>query len=241
MADLPDVANALASALEGINAPTTTSETLQAIVDVARVSMAEVDHVGVTLAHAKGHLVTDALTDPLVKVLDQLQYDVGEGPCVEALADEAGPGVVVAERLRHEARWHGWVPGALDHGVRSVLAVALHTGGGNLGVLNMYSTSSDVLSEETRSVAPLFAAQAAYAYGYTHQIGNLEAALESRQMIGNAVGVVMERYGLSSERAFEYLVRAAATSQVKIRVIAEELLRDSSMRPGSAAPRPGRP
>lgn len=225
-----DLVRAFASAAADISSPSEPGAMLQAIVDVACRSMADVDHVGVTLNRRTGGLLTDAATDPLVHELDRVQYDLGQGPCLAALHGGTHEPATVAEDLRHETRWRGFVRRAVPLGVRAVLAVRLQTGTEVVGVLNMYSTSSDTISQDTRALASLFAVQAAYAYGYTRQIGNLVVAIESRETIGNAVGIVMERYSLTRERAFEYLVRVAATSEVKLRIVAEELLRDTQAR-----------
>lgn len=221
----PDLPSAIAAAAVAVNTRSSVPETLQAIVDVARQSLEGIDHVGITLRQRDGALHTDAATDETVLVLDRIQYDLGEGPCVTAVDGESR--TVVVEHVRHHAGWHAFVQQAVQHGLRSVLAVRLFTDAGIVGVLNMYSTSSDTISPETRDTAELFATHAAYAYGHQHQVDNLETALRTRELIGNAVGIVMERYGLDRDRAFEYLVRTAASSEVKLRVIARHLVSPS--------------
>lgn len=222
MVPSPDTPADLAAVAESLNDSTSAVEMLQAIVAVARDALEEIDHVGITLRPRKGPMSTDASTDETVLVLDQIQYDLDEGPCVSAAR---GPGtVVVAEHLRHHGDWHEFVQRAIPHGVRSVLAVRLFTHDGTVGVLNMYSVTSDTISAETRDTAELFATHAAYAYGHRRQVDDLHLALETRELIGNAVGIVMERYDLDRDRAFEYLVRTASTSEVKLRVLAAELV-----------------
>ncbi len=155
--------------------------------------------------------------------IDEVQFSSHEGPCVDAV--ESGTSdLVVLENARHAGKYHRFVKGAIPLGLRSTAAIRLFTGDKTVGVLNLYSTSSDTIDEETRTIAELFALHASYAYGHRHQISHLQRAIESRELIGNAVGIVMERYGLDRGRAFEYLVRVAATSQVKVRVVAEELV-----------------
>lgn len=224
MASSPSLAAALADAAADIHRHTDLDETLDAIALAARDAMPGIDHVGVTLAPGDhGPLTTAAATDDLVRRIDEVQFSSHEGPCVDAV--ESGTSdLVVLENARHAGKYHRFVKGAIPLGLRSTAAIRLFTGDKTVGVLNLYSTSSDTIDEETRTIAELFALHASYAYGHRHQVSHLQRAIESRELIGNAVGIVMERYGLDRGRAFEYLVRVAATSQVKVRVVAEELV-----------------
>src|SRR5215213_11534632 len=105
--------------------------------------------------------MTKAATDDLVWKLDALQYDLNEGPCVDAMH---GPTVVVAPHIRAEQRWPNYVPEAVKTGLRSQLAVKLYVDDqGTLGGLNLYSTDSDEVDVEAEHMAELFAAHAAFA------------------------------------------------------------------------------
>ncbi|MCW2814307.1 MAG: hypothetical protein JWN84_1762 [Nocardioides sp.] len=224
MAASPSLSRALAEAAADIHRHTSLPETLDAIALAARDAMPAVDHVGVTLADGNhGALETAAATDDLVREIDKVQFSVRQGPCVEAV--ESGTSeLVVLEDARHSGDYHDFVMGAVPLGLRSTAAIRLFTADRTIGVLNLYSTSTDVLDDETRTIAELFALHASYAYGHRHQVSHLQRAIESREVIGNAVGIVMERYQLDRGRAFEYLVRVAATSETKVRLVAEELV-----------------
>jgi GAF domain-containing protein len=216
------IIHALAHAAREIGAPRDLATTLDTIVDVARRSMPEINHVGVTLAHRKGRLETIAATGQLVRDLDDLQYDMGEGPCVHAMRSDP---VVVVEHARHEQRWPRYTPEAVRRGLRSQLGLRLYVKGDEtLGSLNMYSTTSDVIRPETRPLAELFAAQVAVALKHVLHAESLSAALESRTMIGTAVGIVMERYGLDDQQAFAYLTRVSQHSNVKLKDVAREVV-----------------
>jgi GAF domain-containing protein len=218
----PDFAHAIAAAARSIHHTQNLEETLQAIAYVARDSVPGFDHVGISTVQRNGKVETRAATGHLVHELDDLQYSLNEGPCVETLRDAQ---VVVAPRIRHDQRWPRFVPSAVRLGLRSQLAVRLYVDDeGVLGGLNLYSTTSDEIAAEAESVAELFAIHAAIALNNAHERETLNQALESRKVIGQAIGMIMERYEMSEDRAFAFLVRASSHSNLKLRDIAQELV-----------------
>jgi GAF domain-containing protein len=221
------VAEAIAAAARAIHHPESLDEVLMQIATAARDSLPAFDLVGVSMLEGK-NVVTRAATDSRVYELDQLQYSEDEGPCVDTLG---GAHLVVAPRLRHEQRWPRYVPKALQLGLRSQLAVKLELDDtGTLGGLNMYSTLSDDVDPEAASIAELFARHAATALGGARHITNLNQALQSRKIIGQAQGILMERYQMTEERAFAFLVRASSTSNLKVLTIAQELVSAANTR-----------
>ena len=90
------------------------------------------------------------------------------------------------------------------------------------GALNLYSTQTGAF-EDVESLSALFAHQAGMAIAYAHQIGTLHEAVQTRTVIGQAVGIVMERYNLNDERAFAFLKRLSSHRNVKLRVVAQEI------------------
>lgn len=217
-----DIAQAIAVAARSINQTQSIEETLQAIVDAARDSVPGFDQVGISTLHKSGKVETRAATGKLVHQLDELQYDLGEGPCVDTLRETD---VVVAPRIRHDQRWPRYVPAAVELGLRSQLAVRLYLDDrGTLGGLNLYSTTSDEVEPESEATAELFAAHAAIALGNARQRETLNEALQSRKVIGQAIGIVMERYEMNEDRAFAFLVRASSHANIKVRDIAQELV-----------------
>ena len=160
--------------------------------------------------------------------LDDLQYELGEGPCLSAMREHP---VVTVPHARHDQRWPAYMPRAVALGLRSQLAVRLFLDDkGTLGGLNLYSTSQDTLHEEAEPIADLFAAHAASALERTREVWELNTALESRKIIGQAIGIVMERYGLNEDRAFAFLVRASSHGNVKIRDLARRLVDECNAR-----------
>lgn len=217
-----DVGQAIAAAARTINHSHTVDEALLAIVQAARTSIQGFDQVGISLRHKDGRIETRAATGDLVHQVDQIQYDLGEGPCFDTLQ---GADIVVAPRLRQDQRWPRYVPRAAQLGLRAQLAVRLyHDDRGVLGGLNLYSTMSDEIDNEAKDTAELFAAHAALALSHVHERETLNEALHSRKVIGQAIGILMERYQMDEDRAFAFLVRASSHSNIKLRDIAQELV-----------------
>ena len=216
------VADALAQAARAMHTPRTLDEALQVMVDTAARSLPGIDHVGISLSHRNGNIETKAATSQLVHELDNLQYSLHEGPCNYAIRAEAP--VVVLEHPKRDRRWPRYLPLAMERGLRSQLALRLYTEDRTLGSLNLYSTSSETLDPETVHLAELFATHAALALGKVREADELNTAMGTRKVIGQAIGILMERYDIGEAGAFAFLSRASQTSNVKLRDIAQELV-----------------
>jgi hypothetical protein len=216
-----DVARALADAVVTINAHRTLDETLDAIVHAARASVPGFTHVGISIMHGKDKIETKAATGQLVWELDNVQYNLQEGPCYASLTDAP---MVSAEHLRHDQRWPRYVPEATDRGVRSQLAYRLYVDDHTLGGLNFYSVESDTLHDGAFEIGELFARHATVALSRAIEEDNLNLALTTRGLIGQAIGLTMARFQITSDRAFHFLVRASSTSNIKLRDLAEEVV-----------------
>jgi len=220
-------AAALAHAAESINESRSFEDTLDAIVEATRTSLPEFAHVSISLRHRDGTMETRAGTDQLVWELDSIQYELGEGPCVQAVETEP---VVVVNNLRHDQRWPGYIPAAAAKGVLSQVAVRLFANGKHIAGLNLYSTEYDEVDEDCTETARLFATHAGIMVGHAEHEEQLNQALHSRKLIGQAIGILMERYRIDADRAFQFLVRASSTSNIKLRDVADELVTSSTER-----------
>ena len=218
------VAEELARASESINHSRTFQDTLDAIVHATSTSLPEFAHVSISVRNGGGTFETSAGTDQLAWELDGVQYDLGEGPCVEAIEDEP---VVVVQHLRHEQRWPRYVQEAMARGILSQVAVRLFTDSKHIAGLNLYSTERDEVSACSAETARLFATHAAIILGHAQAEEQLNQALQSRKVIGQAVGILMERYRIDADRGFQFLVRASSTSNLKLRDVAEEVVTSS--------------
>src|SRR3954447_22736659 len=164
MDDRQDVGHALTVAARGISRRASLEGTLNTIVEVAQDALPGFDQIGISLMDRKGNVETKAATGDLVWTLDKLQYELGEGPCVETLHGEL---IVEASHVRHDQRWPRYVPRAVAEGLKAQLALKLYLDDeGTLGGLNIYSTTREDIDPEAVHMAELFAAQAAIALGY---------------------------------------------------------------------------
>ena len=205
-----------------LNQPRSLDETLQTIVEVACNSVPGFDQVGIATLHKKKDSVkTRAFTGDLVLRLDEIQYGLREGPCSAALQ---GAEAVSLSSLRVEDRWPRYVPQARAVGVRSQMAVKLHLDEYALGGINFYSTICDDVSLDAQALVRLFASHAAIALGHAHERETLNEALQTRKVIGEAIGILMERHTMNEDRAFDFLLRASSHTNIKLRDVAQELV-----------------
>jgi ANTAR domain-containing protein len=160
-------------------------------------------------------------TDQFVADADRLQCELGEGPCLDAVL---GTPLVRSDDLAHDARWPTYKPRAVLMGVGGQMALHMFHDNGSLGGLNLYFDRPGLIDGQTVAVAELFAVLAAAAMGHARELDGLNRALQTRTSIGKAIGLLMERYELDEERAFQFLVRTSQTGNVKLRVIADEIV-----------------
>jgi GAF domain-containing protein len=179
------------------------------------------DIAGVLLVKRGGEFESLADTDSLVAQLDKLQHDFGEGPCAEAALKET---IVRTDDLRREPRWPSYAPAAVEHGVLSSLSFKLYTAERTAGALNLFSFKADVWDTEAETIGSVFAAHAAAAIMAGRHGEQMLSALSSRDRIGQAKGIIMERYGVDDVRAFELLRRLSQESQGKLVDIAQRVI-----------------
>jgi hypothetical protein len=155
----------------------------------------------------------------IVDKLDDLQAELHEGPCITAVEYPPEDGVVLAQDLTQPPdaeRWPRFAPQAVAHGYQSLLSTQLSTNGGTRAALNLYSHAANTFDETARSTAGLFGLQAALLlYGANHA-RHLGQALESRDLIGQAKGILMERFRVTSEQAFRMLVSSSQHTNIKL-------------------------
>lgn len=216
----PETALASAARLAERLEPGDLDSTLEQITAAAVELIPDAAFASITVRHGD-RLETVNATDECVMAVDATQYALQEGPCYEAATDVPQ---VTAPDLPNDSRFPRYGPKAADAGIYAQAAFRLfERNGGVQGALNLYSTKPGAFAgiEDT---AALFRSQAAVAIAYAHEVTNLTEALETRATIGQAMGIVMERYHLSDERAFAFLARLSQHRNVKLRVVARELV-----------------
>lgn len=229
---LSDVARALFAA-GGVD------ETVQAVVDLAVSTVDGCDTAGIFMM-VEGSVSTVVVSDPLVEVIDGLQRQSGEGPCLDAISQAT---TVYAEDLAFDIRWPTFAPEAVAAGVRCVLALSL-VGNGAPGALNLYAGYPGAFGATDRAKGVIFATLAGLALqgarmheDEDRRTDNLHLALDTRAIIGQAQGILMERDHITSDQAFDVLRRASQHLNVKLREVAQDLV-DTGATPARADPHP---
>jgi GAF domain-containing protein len=209
---------------------------LSAVLDratrIAKRAIPGADEVSVTM-YRDGTPVTVASSGPLAEAVDERQYDVGDGPCLEA--SRTGQ-VVLVNDLTAESRWPEYSPRAVAAGVRSSLSVPLRVDGRSIGAFNAYArTIKGFDSEQVRRLAEDLAAYAGIVLNNAEQYftatiraDQLVEAMNSRAVIEQAKGIVMATRHCGVEEAFDVLVRLSQQSHRKLRDIATAIVAEAS-------------
>jgi GAF domain-containing protein len=222
-----DVAEALARAARSMAVRGNPDDTLDAIVVAARAAVPGFDEVSATVVTGDGVVTTMAATSTLVRDLDSLQYKLGEGPCLSAAQDQQP---VLVQHLEQDERWPRYVPRAAQAGIRSQMAVPLAADDEVLGSLNFFSTVRDTIHPEAFHRASLFATHAALALAHSRSLVAIHASAQTHRLIGQAIGMLVERFEIDDERAFYYLVRVASTGGLELRQVAREVVDQGNRR-----------
>lgn len=201
--------------------------TIQLAAQLALTNIEGCDHAGISLVRRPHSITTLAATDDTVRTSDRLQLEYGEGPCLDAVWAHR---TVHSRRLADDARWPRWGPRLADvTPARSAFCVRLFTTEDTLGALNMFSSVEDGFDETDRDEGLALAAHVAIAVAAAQEIQSLGVAMDSRSVIGQAMGIIMERYQLQPDLAFSVLTRLSQHSQVRVRDLALEIVETRSL------------
>jgi hypothetical protein len=187
-----------------------------------------VDLASISIRDANQRLTTAVATDDLAHRLDEIQYEFREGPCYDAVTDKH---LVLVNDLRHSS-YREYGPRAAEFGLGSQLATQVAHNGSQAG-LNLYARRVNAFDDSSTQLAQLFGLHVGVVLGYALAVENLERALETRGDISAAVGVIMGRFDISRDRAFDVLVRLSNHRNVQLRVIARGIL-DGTFDPTAA-------
>ncbi|MEA3183573.1 MAG: hypothetical protein QOJ74_50 [Ilumatobacteraceae bacterium] len=214
-------------------------DTLQRIVDLAERAIDGCESAGLFFVDGDS-VTTGAASSALVMVVDQLQIESGEGPCLDASTQRS---TFYADDLIDDPRWPTFGPAAVAAGVRSVLACSLSTE--RPSALNMYARLPAAFGATDRAQGQLFATLARLAIDSAEERAsdkskawNMTEALRTRELIGQAQGILMERERITADQAFDVLRRASQHMNVKLREVAETLV-ETGESPDTGAPPPG--
>jgi hypothetical protein len=199
------------------------SSALDALVVSAVLNIPGTDFASITVYDERG-IRTVAATDPRPEKIDAVQYELREGPCYAAVTDER---LVLINDMAASTAFPRYGARAVQLGVQSQAAIQLVQSSQRAG-LNLYAERVGAFDGATVQLAELFATHAASLLDYATQVEQLSEALHTRTDIGTAVGVLMERYGIDRDQAFAFLVRNSNHRNVKIRVLAQEIIGGTS-------------
>lgn len=223
--DAGPLAGGFASLTRALLSASTVAEVLAQVVSGAGRIIPSVHMASVTLRGTDGSFHTPVETDPVAVALDREQYASGRGPCVESARPD-GPAMAETDDLGTEDRWPEFAAACVRAGFGSVLATSLLPDGSEWqlpGALNLYSRDRSAFTPADRDCALLLATHASLALATTSAVSaadlersQLRTAIASRDVIGQAKGILMARRGLSAEEAFDVLRRTSQDINVKL-------------------------
>ncbi|MEA2509636.1 MAG: hypothetical protein QOG21_1718 [Actinomycetota bacterium] len=210
----------------------TANETVESTVGrIAQLSVLAIDSAnecGISLVKGK-NIQTVAVTSEVGETIDALQIETGQGPCMSSIETQA---TFYIPDMARDTTWPAFsARAAAETGISSLLGHVLEVGGGALGAMNLMSYQTDAFDEDAIAAAAVFAAQAGVALSnaLTHEksaqkVEQLEEGIRTRQVIGQAVGIVMATRHLNAEDAFEILKTISQHTNVKLKQVATGLV-----------------
>ncbi|WP_081495141.1 GAF and ANTAR domain-containing protein [Mycolicibacterium chubuense] len=225
----------VAELVQGLhNRPDTDSDTV--IAELAEHAAAEVPgaaHAGITLTRNAKHIETPAATSQWPLLLDKIQQRHREGPCLTAAWEEK---TVHVPNLETDERFPNYRRDALaETPIRAVMAFQLFIAGETLGALNVYAEEPHVFGPESRTMGLIFAAHSSVAWNSARREEQFRRALSSRDVIGQAKGMIMERYRVDAVQAFELLRKLSQDSNVPLTQVAVDLVANAQSTDGQVA------
>jgi GAF domain-containing protein len=195
------------------------AETLSGIVAYAKDTL-DANHVGLHVV-SDNVIETAASTDPVIELAADIQTELGEGPCLQAVWSH---NTFLVHDTATDERWPSFGPKAAELGLRSMLCVRLFTSEQTLGALNLYSTEVREFDDDDISMAHVFGQHASVAFAGARQEEGLRQAIDARHLIGLAQGILMERFGLSADQSFAVLRRYSQENHLKLRAVATHII-----------------
>ncbi len=220
---------------------------LTRVAEYAVAAIPGADGAGLTLLE-KGHAATIVASTPFVAAVDAIQYDIGEGPCITAAREGR---TVRSGVLGGDAQWLRFGPQVAHLGVHSVLSLPLIIpdqvlGDRIVGAMNVYAHPENAFSDEAVTIGELFAAPAAIAVLNAQVLSQakrlahqLQAALTSRAVIDQALGILMSRTGSTADEAFDRLRERSQADNVKLRDVAQRVVDEAVRRARARRTSPG--
>ncbi len=216
-----ELAEALAEVARTLREERDVEATLDRISELAVKTVDSCEAAGISTVRGT-RVESHATTNDLPRVIDQLQSETQEGPCVDAIREHD---VFITGSVSNERRWPHFSQRAHETtGVESILSVRLFASEDTMGALNLYSLQRDGFDDYDVAVASVFAAHAAVALANARREEQLESKASSRDVIGMAKGMIMARQNVSEDEAFDMLRRASQRMNLKLRELAARVV-----------------
>jgi transcriptional regulator with GAF, ATPase, and Fis domain len=206
--------------------------TLRLVVRGAIHTIPHAEQAGVSLVERGGRVTSRAPSNETVMELDELQNALGEGPCLDSIWHEQR--TLIEDMAQAHDRWPRYAPAAQQRGIGSLLSFQLFATHGSAGALNLYASAPHVFDEASADTGALFAAQAALVLHGAKRVENLNVALDRRDVIGEAKGILVERFGASPDQAFSMLVESSQTTNIKLVDVARWLVDETQKKQGQS-------
>jgi hypothetical protein len=200
-------------------------QTLAQIVASAVATIPGVDAGSISMTE-HGRIETRCPTSEAIGKLDRTQSELGEGPCITAIVDPPEDGTVLARDFAgaDAERWPRFAPHVVEAGYRALLSTQLSVNGGVRAALNLYSATPDAFDQYARTLAGLFGIEAAILLYGADTAAHLQRAVDSRDLIGQAKGILMERFKVDGDGAFQMLVKSSQDTNMKLTAVAQWLV-----------------
>lgn len=220
--DWAEFAQRMAAMARDLLAQRSVGDTLERITASAIELVEGCDAAGILMLHGT-EVRSLAPTDPLVADSDRLQGEAGEGPCFDAVRHGTDEPVFRIADLTTETRWPAYAPRARDLGVGSMMGFLLFTEDEELGALNLYSRRPGAFTEASELAGWLLASHAAVAFSSARTQAQMEQAVATRHVIGEAMGILMGSHRLTEEQSFAVLRRYSQENNLKLREVARRV------------------
>jgi transcriptional regulator with GAF, ATPase, and Fis domain len=221
-----ELARRLAEAARGLQEQSDDQQVLDRVVNLAVAMVPGADEATITMVRAGRHVYSAAATGDLARGFDALMDETGEGPCMDALWNQE---TVRVDDLASDPRWPVLGPRGGERGIGSMLCLQLFAHRDTLGALDLVAYEKSAFTDESEHVGLLLASHAAIAVAGAQKLGHAAIALVNRDIIGQAKGVLMERFKITADQAFEVLAKVSQDTNRKVYAIAKELTRTGTL------------
>jgi GAF domain-containing protein len=216
-----ELAQRMAEMARSVAAPRNIDEVLSGVTSTVIELLPGADTCGVLLVSKGGMFESLSGTSELIYEVDRLQEKHNAGPCVEAATNEV---IVRTDDFETETRWPNYSREVCTLGVRSGISFKLYTGDRTAGALNVFSRKPNSFGTDAEVIGSILAAHAAAAILASRESEGLQTALLSRDLIGQAKGILMERYDIDAVGAFDMLRKLSQQMNVRLAEVAQRVV-----------------